>query len=669
MNKKIKRLLQPGVRLYFLMLILFAAGTFFLGQYQRELAYIEAGLVVILAFYSLIANAKRRKAILNYIETVSYDVDSAVKDTLKNFPLPMVVFTLDGNRIITANAAFQKMTGRKEQFFERSLEEDIPGFHAKWLMEGKNEAPEVVTFNDRHYRVFGSLVRSENEKSSGGYIATTYWVDVTDAHHIEEEFLRTRPVFSILMFDNYDEFFNGMSDKEKSAVLSDIDDRISDWAGQCGGYLSKYDRDRYIFLFEEQYLQKFVNARFSILDTVREVRNANGQKATLSIGIGKDAKTFAEGFKFAALGIDMALSRGGDQAVIKNRFNFEFYGGRSPELEKRTKVKARVMANSLTELIRDASEVLIMGHKYADLDSVGAAVGLICAARKLGKNASMVVDPEKNVAKALISRMKSLPAYENAFVSHQDAILNAESSTLLIVVDTNRPEQTESEELLASCNKVAVIDHHRRAATYIENAALSFHEPYASSASELVTELLQYICDPSDIMRAEAEALMAGIVLDTKNFTLRTGGRTFEAAAFLRRSGADPTEVKKLLQSDISTAMARYAIIQKAKVYKAGIAIALADTAQNRVIAAQAADELLNISGIEASFVIHPEGESVCISARSIGDVNVQVILEKLGGGGNKSTAGAQVRGKEEDQVLQDLIDAIDSFLADGEAK
>ena len=251
----------------------------------------------------------------------------------------------------------------------------------------------------------------------------------------------------------------------------------------------------------------------------------------------------------------------------------------------------------------------------------------------------------------------------------QDAILDADGNSLLVVVDTNRPEQTESEELLASCNRVAVIDHHRRAATYIQNAALSFHEPYASSASELVTELLQYMVEPSDILRAEAEALMSGIVLDTKNFTLRTGGRTFEAAAFLRRAGADPTDVKKLLQSDIASAMARYAIVQKAKVYKNGIAIASADTVQNRVIAAQAADELLNISGIQASFVVYPEPEAVSISARSIGDVNVQVIVEKLGGGGNKSTAGAQVKGKTQTQVLRDLVEAIDAFLADGEVK
>ncbi len=670
MNKRIKRFFEPGARLCFVVLALFAAATFFFGgEYSRYLAMAEAGTLLILLVFFFATGAKRRRELLNYLETASYNVDSAVKDTLKNFPLPMVVFTLEENRIITANESFRAMTGGREHLFERSIDSDIPGFSAKWLLEGKNEAPEHIVVGDRTYRVFGSLVRSEMEQSSGGYIATTYWVDVTRAAAVEKEFADSRPVFAILMFDNYDEFLNGMTDKAKSAVLSDIDDRISDWAGKCGGYLSKYDRDRYIFLFEERYLQGFIENRFSLLDTVREIRNSTGQPATLSIGIGKDGKSFSEGFKFAALSIDMALSRGGDQAVIKNRYNFEFYGGRTAELEKRTKVKSRVVANSLTELMRDASNIFVMGHKYADLDSIGAAVGIVCAARKLGKPARIVVDPERNAAKPLIRRLQELPLYAGVFLEKQDAILDANGSSLLVVVDTNRPEQTESEELLSSCNRVAVIDHHRRAATYIQNAALSFHEPYASSACELVTELLQYIAEPADIQRAEAEALMSGIVLDTKNFTLRTGGRTFEAAAFLRRAGADPTEVKKLLQSDIASAMARYAIVQKAKVYRNGIAIASADTVQNRIIAAQAADELLNISGIQASFVVYPEPEAVSISARSIGDVNVQVIVEKLGGGGNKSTAGAQVKGKTQTQVLRELVEAIDAFLSDGEVQ
>jgi len=334
-------------------------------------------------------------------------------------------------------------------------------------------------------------------------------------------------------------------------------------------------------------------------------------------------------------------------------------------MEKHTKVKSRVMANSLGKLMTDASSIFIMGHKFADLDCIGAAVGICSIARKKGKEAKIVINLEAHAAKSLIDRIQTLPEYENTFISVEDAILSADVNSLLIVVDTNRPEQVESETLLMSCNHVAVIDHHRRAATYIQNAALSFHEPYASSASELVTELLQYVVDPSDLLRYEAEALLSGIVLDTKNFTLRTGSRTFDAAAFLRRSGADTTEVKRLLQSDIKTAMARFAIVQKAKVYKSGIAIAAPDTPQNRVIAAQAADELLNISGIQASFVVFPENDYISISARALDEINVQVIVEKLGGGGNKSTAGAQIPGKTLKEVVTDLIEVIDQYLLD----
>ncbi|MCD7843662.1 MAG: DHH family phosphoesterase, partial [Clostridiales bacterium] len=324
-----------------------------------------------------------------------------------------------------------------------------------------------------------------------------------------------------------------------------------------------------------------------------------------------------------------------------------------------------VMASSLSEIMRAASSIFIMGHKFADLDSVGSAVGLCCAARSLKKHAQIVIEMDTQVSTPLIDRMLTLPEYQDVFISPQDALLAADGSSLLIVVDTNRPEQVESESLLQSCNRIAVIDHHRRAATYIQNAALSFHEPYASSASELVTELLQYMVEQSDILRFEAEALLSSIVLDTKNFTLRTGGRTFDAAAFLRRAGADTTEVKHLLQSDLKSAVSRYAIVQKAKIYKAGIAIAAPENAENKIIAAQAADELLNISGIQASFVVFPLQGVMNISARSLGDINVQLIVEKLGGGGNKSTAGAQITGKTQKQVVHDLLEAIDKYLDD----
>ena len=379
--------------------------------------------------------------------------------------------------------------------------------------------------------------------------------------------------------------------------------------------------------------------------------------------MGKDGGSFQELMQFANLSIEMALSRGGDQAVVRNQFTFEFYGGRSKETEKRTKVKSRVMANALSALVADSSQVFIMGHKSPDNDCMGAAAGVCAIARKKGVPAHIIREAGSPPAKVLMDKLAHLDEYQDCFLSAQEALLLADNRSLVVVVDTNRPEQVQSLDLVQSCNRVAVIDHHRRAATYIEGAALNYHEPYASSASELVTELLQYIADPTDLTRAEAEALLAGIVLDTKNFTMRTGGRTFEAAAFLRRAGADTAEVKKLFQNDLEGTIAKYAIIQNAKLYRDKIAIAVVDHTVGRIVAAQAADELLNIIGIDTSFVLYPDGERVIISARSMGDTNVQVILEKLGGGGNAAAAGGQISGKSLSQVATELSHAIDQYL------
>ena len=427
--------------------------------------------------------------------------------------------------------------------------------------------------------------------------------------------------------------------------------------------LRRIERDRYLFLFEQQYLARFVEQKFDILDTIHQVVSPAGLSATFSIGIGVDGSSFQELLQFANLSIEMALSRGGDQAVIRNKFTFEFFGGRSKETEKRTKVKSRVMANALSALVADSSGLFIMGHRSPDNDCIGAAAGVFAIARKRGVPAHIIQEPGSPPSKVLTDRLMQLPEYKDCFLSSQEALLLMDNRSLVVVVDTNRPEQVQSQEVLESCNRIAVIDHHRRAATYIEGAALNYHEPYASSASELVTELLQYIADPTDLTRAEAEALLAGIVLDTKNFSMRTGGRTFEAAAFLRRAGADTAEVKKLFQNDLAGTIAKYAIIQNAKLYRDQIAIAVVDHTVGRVTAAQAADELLNIIGIDTSFVLYPDGDRIIVSARSIGDTNVQVILEKLGGGGNAAAAGGQIQGKTLDQVAQELAQAIDQYL------
>ena len=385
----------------------------------------------------------------------------------------------------------------------------------------------------------------------------------------------------------------------------------------------------------------------------------------MSIGVGLDGASYDEDYSFATLAEDMALSRGGDQAVVKNKFNFEFFGGRGAEVETRTKVKSRVMANSLSRLVQDASQVFIMGHRYADLDAVGAAVGVRCIARRFHCPAKIVLDMDKNAVGPLLTMLHDEEEYHGAFISAQEALLEADSRTLLVVVDTNRPEQVEDESLLTACsNRLAVIDHHRRAATYIKNATLTLYEPNASSSCELVTELMQELCEPADILPFEADAVLSGIVLDTKNFTIRTGDRTFDAAAFLRRSGADTTRVKKLFQNGMEETMERYDIMKQARIYK-GIAVVAAQETQNRIVAAQAADELLNISGVNASAVLYPTGDGgVAVSARSIGNVNVQVLLETLGGGGNRSAAGAQIANCSLRDAVNKLFTAIDEYRA-----
>lgn len=661
MNKKPLDKFQPSISFYLSLLLIFAIATFFFGQYSLYLGIAEVAVVILLAFFSRLSSKKRSQKLMRYIESVASSTESATKGTLLNFPLPVVIFNPGSHVILWSNSRFVTLAGGKERFLDVRITDLIPDFSLNWLAEGKNECPDLITIGGRRYKVFGSLVHTSNEP--GNIMAAAYWVDITEYADKYDEFLGSRVICAIIMLDNYDELIKSLSEKDKSALLSAIDDKISAWISGSGGILSRYDRDRYLFLFEERYLGSFVENKFSVLDSVREAIRAGGVQATLSIGIGKDGKTFDESYRFASLGIEMALSRGGDQAVIKNKFNFEFFGGHTAEVEKRTKVKSRVMSNAFGELVSDASAVFIMGHRYADLDSVGSAVGVCCIARKRGKRAFIVIDTESTVAENLISRLCQNPEYKGVFISPQDAILTADSKSLLVVVDTNRPEQVESEALLLSCNHVAVIDHHRRAATYIENATLNFHEPYASSASELVAEMMQYLVDQNDVLRIEAEALMAGIVLDTKSFAVRTGSRTFDAAAYLRRSGADTTDVKRLLQSDFETTMEKYTIIRGARIYKPGIAIATSKEPQNRVTIAQSADELLNIAGIQASFVIAPYDNDMFISARSIGNINVQIIMEKLGGGGNQSTAGVQLSGMSIARIVENLTTAIDKYL------
>jgi len=660
-NKKLSRLLEPNLKLYVLSLVIFTLAAV---PVSPVLALAEGAAAVGLYVYFNNRNKKRRQGILQYIDNVTGSVDTASKSTLINSPLPIMVFRPDTGEVIWSNENFLQLAGVREHLFEMKVEDAVPNFPVQWLLERKQECPDRVVMNNRRFRVYGSMVRARSRNGEQNLVATTYWVDTTEADHLRETYTATRPVLAILMLDNYEDLMKACADTQRSAVLAQIDEKLGAWSAAGEGLLLKTERDRYLFFFEECHYAHFVEEKFSVLDAIRDINVGEGVHPTLSIGVGKDADSIPDLYKNAKLSLEMALSRGGDQAVVRGRVDFEFYGGRSKTTEKRTKVKSRVMANALIELMADASEVYVMGHSYADMDALGAAIGICCAARKREKKAQIVIDLEHNAAGPLLTTLQNLPEYAGVFLSGGDAFLKMRPGALLVVVDTNRPDMVENQQLLESCNRVAVIDHHRRAASYIENAAFSFHEPYASSASELVTELLQYLVEPADLLREEAEALLAGIVLDTKHFTQRTGGRTFEAAAFLRRAGADTASVQRLFQNDLGDMVARYDIIRRAELYRADIALSvIPDEGVDRVTAAQAADELLTLKGVQASFVLYRSGEDVLMSARSLGEINVQVILEALGGGGNSTTAGGRVEHGDIETVRSRLTDAIDAYF------
>ena len=660
-NKKLSRLLEPNLQLYFLCLLAFTLAAV---TVSPLLALAEGVATVALYAYFIRSNKKRRQSVLQYIDNVTGNVDTASKSTLINSPLPIMVFRPDTGEVIWSNESFLQLAGVREHLFEIKVEDAGPEFSVQWLLEGRQECPERVRMNNRQFRVYGSLVRAKGRSGEQNLVATTYWVDTTEMDRLREDYDASRLVLGILMVDNYEDMMNACADTQRSAVLAQIDEKLSSWAAVGNGLLIKTERDHYLFLFEERYYAHFVEEKFSILDAMRDIRVGEGGHPTLSIGLGREADSIPALYKNASLSLEMALSRGGDQAVVRGKTDFAFYGGRAKTTEKRTKVKSRVMANALGELLADSADIYVMGHSFADMDAVGAAAGVCCVARKLGRRAQIVIDMEKNAAQSVLAELRNLPEYENVFVNPAEAFVKMRPGTLLVVVDTNRPDMVESPQILESSSRVAVIDHHRRAASYIENAAFSFHEPYASSASELVTELLQYLIEPSNLLREEAEALLAGIVLDTKHFTLRTGGRTFEAAAFLRRAGADTADVQRLFQGDLKGMVSKYDVIRQAELYRPDVALAVVgQDGVDRVAAAQAADELLTLKGVKASFVVYRNGSAILMSGRSLGEINVQVILEALGGGGNSATAGGRIENGDILDVREKLTQAIDAYF------
>lgn len=662
MDKKLKRLIQPGYHFYFAIFLLFALSCAYVSPVMAAI-----GVAVCACMYVVYRERekRRRREMMVYLQGVTLDAGHSSRSSIIDFPLPTMIVRASTNDILWTNDAFCEATGHWDCAPNTSFRELAPDFDTHWLAEGKGQYPGELQIDQRFFWVYGSLM---TEKDVDEVLLVLYFVPCTEYIHCRDRYTLSRPIVSIISIDNYEELTKNATDSEKSSILAEIDRKIAQWAEDSRSLLRKFDRDKYIFVLESGDLSKLAAKKFSVLDDVRSIQSRSGVVATLSIGIGKEGETFSECYRFACVALDMALSRGGDQAVIKTKYNFEFFGGLSKELEKRTKVKSRVVANALMQLIRDSSQVMIMGHQSSDMDSVGAAVGMACAVRVHGKPVHIVVRKDRTLAKELIDKIEAVEGNSGLFIEPDEAMVSCDYNTLLIIVDTNRPDYVESPPLLESINKVAVVDHHRRAASYIENFALNLHEPYASSASELVSELLQYMVQTSEIQREEAECLLAGIYLDTKGFSIKTGVRTFEAAAYLKRAGAEMVEVKKLFQSTFQEYMMCQKIISAARDCGGGVILAVSEEEiPDRALAAQAADALLNIIGVRASVVAFRQGEDTIVSARSLGQINVQIIMEKLGGGGNITSAGAQLRGVAVEEAEPRVLDAVSEYLAEND--
>ena len=575
---------------------------------------------------------------------------------LQEFGLAVAVVGRAGD-IVWANQAFADTLGRGRDFVGENV---LRYIYPKTFRQVMGEKGAAVSHGGREYTVYGARAKE-------GYLL--YFVDDTYFKAIHKEYREKKPVVGLVVFDNREELLRDNMGGEGSRISGEVDAVLYRWASEdMGGFLRRLSDNRYLFLTDESHVEEAKQRRFRVLDDVRAIKSGkNNMSATISVGLGRGSRDIAESERWARQALDMALGRGGDQvAVMQKGDTYEFFGGLSKGVEKRDKVRTRVIAATLTDHVKDSDRVFIMGHKNSDLDSVGSAVGMWAAIHKgLEKSAAVVINRNQTLARPLVDTVARAYPEEDVFIGAQEALQAVTDRSLLIVVDTHSVNFVEYHELLERVPRVVVIDHHRMMVSHIKNALIFYHEPYASSASEMVTELVQYI-KASAIDAADAEALLAGIMLDTKNFVLKTGVRTFEASAFLRRQGADTVSVKKLFSDTLDTYKQKAQLVSGAEIYK-GCAIAAStwEVEDLRIVAAQAADELLSILGVRASFVIYRSGSDVNISGRSLGDVNVQLILEGFGGGGHFTMAGAQVKNATVSEVRRALMRALDTKLAE----
>ena len=680
MGKKFK--IQSQLRLYLqwpiLLSVFVMAANLVAGALSPRAGLAMSGFTLLYIMIAMWLFLYRRKKLLNGMVEFSAQYAWVQKQLLDNMAMPYAV-TDETGRLLWLNQAFSDIV-REEKESRRSLTALFPEITREFLDEMEDAASVHSSFEDKFYRVDIRRIYVDEEEGlrmgmsegeGGDLLMGVYLFDETEELFYKQEIDRQKLVAGLIYLDNYDEALESVEEVRRSLLSALIDRKINKYLTNLDGIVKKLEKDKYLFVIKQESAEVLQEDRFALLEEVKTVNIGNDMAVTLSIGMGMDGDSYCRNYEFARTAIDMALGRGGDQAVVKDGSKIRYYGGKSQQLEKTTRVKARVKAHAMRELMETKDKLLIMGHKNGDSDSFGAAVGIYRVATFLNKKARIVVNGVNSSVKPMMARFQDNPDYpEDLLMTGEEAAEWADAGTMLVVVDVNRPSITEAPELLNRIRTIVVLDHHRQSSEIIDNAVLSYVEPYASSTCEMVAEILQYIGDGIKMRPAEADAMYAGIVIDTNNFLNQAGVRTFEAAAFLRRNGADVVRVRKLFRDRLEDYKARAEAIQRAEIYKHFFAISECPSQgleSPTVVGAQAANELLDIVGIKASFVLTQIRDTIYFSARSIDEINVQIMMEKLGGGGHRTIAGSQIKDISVPEARERMKAIITEMLEKGE--
>lgn len=640
--------------------VMFVYEHFFIGA-------VTLALYALLLVYNIRRTRLKKDEWKRFIENFSSQLDIATRSTLMNLPFPLIIVGKNANIAWYNQNTSSMLDG--ENVLGKNISEVVSEFNVKQVLSGKKSQFDHVFLKSNYYDIFTSIVNTSEAKNKEDDIVLLYFYDVTKMVNIQKDIENNKGTVMLIEVDNLDEVLKSTEEDKKPLLIAEIERTLNNYAQSLNSVFKKYESNKYILIAQDKFVQNEIEKKFDILDNIREISQGNTIAVTLSIGIGRSGDEPVENYNFAVSAKELALGRGGDQVVVKAGEKLSFYGGKTKEVEKGTKVRARVIAHSLVDLINESSNVFIMGHKNPDTDCLGAAIGINSTVKLLNKPCFIITEGKSSAAKGILERFQDEEGYKDAFIDSETCRLGMNENSLLIIVDVHNKGYVQDAALAGEFKRMVIIDHHRRLTDAIEGALLTYIETYASSTSELVTEMLPYMVENPKIKPIEAEALLAGICVDTKNFYFKTGVRTFEAAGFLRKLGADTIDIKKMFSEDLDTYIKKSEIIKSAKVIN-GIAIAQCPPEiEDTVLAAQAADELLNITGIQASFVFVKIDDEVFISGRSLSDVNVQVILESLGGGGHMNIAGAKLTKVSLDEAGAKLQDAIDKYLREGEKK